>query len=119
MKGNTVEGFSSGIAVTSFFGATDNVVIHENEIRDNDIGVRVGYEDDDFNNKDITGVQVNQNNIVGNQDYGVAHYHGDTVDATYNWWGTDDEVEIEDMVEGEVDYEPWLDGPVDGAGANL
>ncbi len=107
VEGNTVEGFdgSIAIAVSGFFGPTSDVFILNNEIKNNVIGVRVGIP----GVKDtITGVQVNQNNIVGNEDFGVAHYHGDEVDATCNWWGTDDGDEIEDMVTGDVEYEPWL-----------
>lgn len=56
--------------------------------------------------------QVHHSNIVGNTN-GILNTMGTTVDATNNWWGTSDETLIAGMIEGAVDYSPWLPAPFD------
>ena len=116
VKGNTLEGFGWCIQLASFYGPLSDVFILDNEIKNNDRGVVVGYGIAGWDNHDITGVQVNNNNIVDNKDWGVQHNHGDDVDATANWWGDANGPGGEgpgdgDKVSENVIYDPWADSP--------
>ena len=50
-----------------------------------------------------------RSNITGNTNYGIQNLTGVEVDATNNWWGSAFAAAIADMVDGDVDYSPWLD----------
>jgi len=54
-------------------------------------------------------LNVNYNNFIDVSRYAVWNEYDDTnVDATYNWWG-DEDPDFDEIIEGEVLYEPWLD----------
>lgn len=58
-------------------------------------------------------VEAHFDNIAGNTDYGVRNDGGETVDATYNWWGDDSGPSgfgpgDGDAVSDNVNFEPWL-----------
>jgi len=66
---------------------------------------------------------INYNNIAGNTGYGVRTFDGSlNVDARYNWWGdasgpyhpTTNPTGTGDRVSDNVDFDPWLDGPIPG-----
>jgi len=104
--GNTIENYSEGrgIRLTASFGPIVDVKIEKNQIQSNERGISLENPDGD-----ITNINVYYNNIENNEDYGVWAEEDVSVDATYNWWGTEDPEEIEASTEGDVDYEPWLD----------
>jgi len=78
----------------------DELEIRENDILDNeDVGVLIAGWTNLTNS-------VMFNNIHGND--GNLEAPGD-VNARFNWWGTADEDEIEDELDGDdIEYEPWL-----------
>ncbi|GAI41885.1 unnamed protein product, partial [marine sediment metagenome] len=96
-----------GIALQAWAGFTmGNVTILGNDISDFNIGILV--ED-----VDTSGISINYNNIDGNT-IGVKHTSTYTVDATLNWWGRPDIVGIIKGTEGDINADPWLNGPYPG-----
>lgn len=117
--------------------------ISGNDIDNNHLGIQVGQIDDVYatapskglaiENNNITnnyhgiwvqnfvedGMHASSNNISGNAEYGVKNEDTEIFDAANNWWGTTEESEIENMIEGDVDYTDWLDEPVSDAGSDL
>lgn len=94
IKGNVItENALEGIyIVNNLPGAS----ITGNTVTDNGgTGVNVGTGD----------YTINYNNIFGN-GFGVSA--GVPTDAENNWWGTQAENEIAEMVNDNVDYDPWL-----------
>jgi len=86
-----------------------------NDVTANQIGVLVTYESGN------TGVPViNYNNIEGNTEVGLRNTTDETVNAEYNWWGDpggpgadeDGDGVYGDLVEGNVDYDPWSELPL-------
>jgi parallel beta-helix repeat protein len=65
----------------------------------------------------IGGNLQNSNDIFGNTSYAVRNDSTNTIDATYNFWGTTVEIEIraaiwdyyDDGSKGVVNYKPWID----------
>jgi nitrous oxidase accessory protein NosD len=106
IEGNTIsENDPTGIHIATTSSPTE-LVIRGNDILDN--------EEDGVlaDNWSATSV-ITYNTITGNGDSGVNNADTDgsaEIDATFNWWGTTDADEIDDMVEGEVNYEPFLGG---------
>src|SRR5690606_6474825 len=54
---------------------------------------------------DSTSNYLNFNRIIGNSQFQVQSYEG-WVDATLNWWGSNDNPDVN--VEGNVSYDPWI-----------
>jgi len=105
IEGNTITDYDEarpqGILLSDFFGDVMGVEIRENEILDKEIGL-------DIRNEGAVD-ELSHNNFIEN-DLGVVYDVEDPeepLDATYNWWGQTED--IDDLIEGEVDYEPWLD----------
>ena len=76
-----------------------------------------------ISNNDHTGIYVcggstleaHLNNIVGNAEAGLVNDGGETVDATYNWWGDasgplhqTNFLGKGNAISGDVDFKPWL-----------
>lgn len=60
---------------------------------------------------DLDLVGIHQNSIASNYDWGLRNDSTDTVDATYNWWGSADGPNPPgsgDSVAGNVSVNPWL-----------
>ncbi|MBU1173653.1 MAG: right-handed parallel beta-helix repeat-containing protein, partial [Proteobacteria bacterium] len=58
----------------------------------------------------VTGelsLTANLNNIYSNT-YGIINEYTSTIDATLNWWGTSDPDAVDLLIDGLVDYSPWL-----------
>ena len=87
------------------FGTFSDISINGNDISDAYRGIYIGP------NVDATAFAVNYNNIVGNTDYLAKNLGTGTLDATYNWWGATTGPEP-GLIIGDVDYEPWLAGPI-------
>jgi nitrous oxidase accessory protein NosD len=108
----TVDGSTSaGILVSTYFGAGTEAVIENNNLLDNTLGIAVGYTA-----ADTSDVQVAQNNITGNTEYGILALENTRVTATENWWGDATGPDGEglgtgDKVSEHVGFEPWLCGP--------
>lgn len=110
--------------------------IHDNEIYDSDSGIVIGsvYSTSDSSTADITGnyihntadaivFEVERDNGSGDNDVSAVIHENiftdngmnivvigtstTTIDATYNWWGTANETKIQDLIDGDVDYDPW------------
>lgn len=111
IRGNTISGnqgvastdgsTSAGILVTSLYGSgTAEATISGNTITDCRYAVYAGY-----NETDESLVTVTENNLAGNLNGVIARNL--EVNATKNWWGTAKKAEIQDLVIGNVDYNPW------------
>jgi parallel beta-helix repeat protein len=82
-----------------YYDGKVNLVL--NKISENNIGI-MSIESE---------VDVVNCNIVDNIEWAVKNSGEITVDADKNWWGTTDGDEIEAMIEGDVEYVPWLEEP--------
>lgn len=114
VKNNTVHGRSgTGIVLNS-----TGVTITGNEIRNNDVGIDADKATDNH---------VNQNNIVGNRQWGVDASGlgpGEILDAKNNWWGQPSGPGgagpgLGDPVTSKVDFSNWLTAPAVVTGANF
>lgn len=91
-------GFMRGIRIGSAQQVLTNIDVNGNSVTDCGVGIHV---------RSAGGVTVNHNSIFDN-DMGVENTAPETLDATMNWWGTEVESEIQLMVSGDVDYNPWI-----------
>jgi parallel beta-helix repeat protein len=103
---------SAGLLVTSYFplpvnSVANNVTITGNTLTGNTTGLAVGY-----NATDVSIVVASNNKIFGN-DWGVSST-GPIVDATSNWWGSNNGPTYAgnpcgtgDVVSDSVMYDPW------------
>lgn len=92
-----------GISITG--AAPTELLISNNDISDNEEnGIIV-------TSWNVTSA-VSTNTITGNGDAGIDNNDADVeINATFNWWGTVDDVD--DEVEGEVNVDPFLTGTQD------
>ncbi len=79
--------------------ASSNWEVTNNLITNNDIGIFI-YQANDL--------EINNNIIMGNTTYGIQLNGSATVNATCNWWGTVDEIEIEGYVSSGISFIPFL-----------
>nr|WP_319372975.1 leucine-rich repeat protein [uncultured Methanobacterium sp.] len=96
VSSNLVTG-SGWIGVCVLDTSLNNQVL-SNNITDNPVGVRV--------DTDSSSNVVNNNSITGSQ-YGLT-YAGtnNTLNATSNWWGSNDDPAVQ--IQGNVNYTPWI-----------
>ncbi len=73
---------SAGILVTDYWGTGTEAEVKMTTITDCNVGIAVGYADED-----TSKLTANFNKIAGNLAYGVSATAAASVDATYNWWG--------------------------------
>ncbi len=127
---NVIEDNAFGVTVSNFDdGPNPNVDITNNDIKNNDdFGIRIPGEGDttftfEKNDIDLSEISTNQNNIVGNGGTGLKVAGDGTLDATSNWWGSDDGPSGAGPGEGDsisadfdpdtnelvVEFDPWLD----------
>ena len=93
---------SAGILVTDYWGTGTNANIINSTLSNNTTGMVVGY-----GVGDNSTVVAHNNNIVGNTSYGITSTNP-PVNAENNWWGTAVESDIQAMISGPVDYDPWI-----------
>jgi len=102
----------AGISVTSDdtfgYGGSNDVNITGNEIYDNYIGINfIGTITDN------TGAIVNHNDITNSTNYSI--FNGNpsqtAIDATENWFGTNNQTIIDSLISGNATYDPWLYEP--------
>jgi hypothetical protein len=102
---NEIEGFSLGIRLAhsgeawSPTGLLSEIAIIENIIQNSDTAIQVYRSADE--------VIVNDNIIIENA-LGVDNEDVETLDATNNEWGVATYLEILDLVDGNVNFDPWL-----------
>ena len=109
-----------GIEADAGFGPNDlDVTITNNTVTGFEAGVDIYQCQSGCDTGVFTNVAVNQNDLTGN-DFGVRSNVGYlTVDASCNWYGdTSGPFETTlnpggtgSAVQGDVTFEPWLDGP--------
>jgi nitrous oxidase accessory protein len=107
LRGNTCnENAFYGIALLI---SSINNTITDNIISNNDYGI---YIDADT---DASTISIYYNNIEGNTSYGICNDNADTLDATYNWWGSytgptnpSNPDGTGDIISDRVDFDPWL-----------
>jgi hypothetical protein len=109
ISGNTIsENGEDGIEIaedetTSL--APTKLAIAQNDIMDNeDDGVVAESWDGDSSYIMYNNISGNEGDSVVNNDPDTA----DTINARFNWWGTDDDDDFDEK--GNVDVEPWLMG---------
>jgi nitrous oxidase accessory protein NosD len=62
------------------------------------------------------GIVINGNSITGNANFGITSTTTADIDATCNWFGTTTASAVAALVQGKVDFSPWLTseaGPCD------
>ncbi|MHB8789391.1 MAG: right-handed parallel beta-helix repeat-containing protein [Desulfobulbaceae bacterium] len=109
------------------------LVIRNSLFQDNDIGIRAYLGRAEISTNIITGnnkgifvreqgggLQIRENNIFGNRDYNirVGDFNREDIQATGNWWGTDDPAETifdarREPGIGTVLYDPPLRQPLE------
>lgn len=100
--------------VTAQYQGDFDVLLEENDIEDNDVGIAIS---DQFGTVENSGgVTVTLNNITGN-DVGIDNTGGgEELTATCNYWGHPSGPEHDDnpkknpkgdAVQGDVDFQPW------------
>jgi parallel beta-helix repeat protein len=103
ISGNTVYDNSSGTAFEfggiTIFGNCSDVSINNNLLTNNNIGVKI------FENS--SGISANNNSITGGT-FGVKNDAASILDATCNWFGTTVATDVAALVQGNVNYSPWL-----------
>ncbi|MCD4697458.1 MAG: right-handed parallel beta-helix repeat-containing protein, partial [Bacteroidales bacterium] len=53
-------------------------------------------------------LDINENDLSGNNLYGIISGTGETTDATCNWWGSEDASDVEAETSGDVQFLPYL-----------
>ena len=97
-----------------------NVLIRKNVVERNlEYGIQIVDYDYGWTPGSPENIQINYNNIVNNENYGVMNETSEVVDATLNWWGdpsgpstslnTFNVGQQGDNVSANVDFTPWLD----------
>jgi len=95
--------------------ASENNTIRFNNMSGNNYGIFI-HRGKATDKGQPSGNFINFNNISDNTFYGIFNALVDPpapVDATNNWWGTTIEVEIEAMVSGDVNFDSFLEAPVE------
>jgi parallel beta-helix repeat protein len=91
---------SAGVMATTYFGAGTGAEVVDNVITGNYQGITVGYD-----TNDTSIVTAQYNNLSGN-DYAVTAQDDVSVDATLNYFGSEDP-DFGALLEGPVAYDPW------------
>ena len=92
---------SAGILATTYFDNGTSALVNNNQFNNNSTAIAVG-----FNASDLSQVEAHNNSFT-NCEFGVTST-APPVNAELNWWGTAVESEIQAMINGPVDYDPWI-----------
>jgi len=113
ISGNTVTGNGLGICLSC---SNDNNIIYGNSITNNKgDGIYL----------DSSSADVNFNRIVGNGRYGLWSDRYSTVDATNNWWGSNNPIASSTgpgdiyIAGGTVTYNPWFSADIEFTIGNI
>ncbi|ADI74068.1 hypothetical protein Metev_1193 [Methanohalobium evestigatum Z-7303] len=114
IKGNIVTDCKTGILSNTF-----NVTVSENIVCNNNNGIGI----DDYLHQ-VTGNEIHYNDIRNNENYGIINIAATDVNATYNWWGSNDGPSGEgpgtgDQVSENVSFEPFLTERVKSANISI
>ncbi len=109
IEGNLIVNNTNGIFTTQWVGSNNSPTIQNNTITNNTIGINLSSPSGD----------VCFNNIYGNIQYNIENANGNSLNATYNWWGTTDPQAINqtiydtknDFNDGTVNFSPFLSAP--------
>ncbi|NMC60469.1 MAG: hypothetical protein GYA51_13960 [Candidatus Methanofastidiosa archaeon] len=100
IQGNSIKGFdAAGIVVGKDSQILKNVVISDNIIQNNEIGIKT--------RSSASEIKINNNSILGNIKYEIENTHIDYLDAQYNWWGSN-AGPMKSKIVGKVRYLPWI-----------
>lgn len=102
---------SAGILATTFFGPGTTALITNNYINNNTEGIAVGYDE-----SDVSSVTANYNDLSENSTYAISST-APLVNATCNWYGTNNAAAIAAMISGNVNYIPYLTSGTDASPA--
>ncbi|MCH7526291.1 MAG: right-handed parallel beta-helix repeat-containing protein [Planctomycetes bacterium] len=103
---------SVGMLITTFFGEGTAGDLTGNFINDNTGAIAAG-----FDSSDTSTVVVNDNDLSGSDSFAVQNTSASTIlNASANWWGANDPATVASLVDGSVDYTPWLDVGTDTSG---
>ncbi|KXB07658.1 hypothetical protein AKJ51_00485 [candidate division MSBL1 archaeon SCGC-AAA382A20] len=118
VKQNTITGGKQGIGIESV-GEMSDLEIKYNEITNSENAIDI-VEYSSYGGT-ITGTEVHYNDIANNSQYGLTTENC-SVDATYNWWGSENGPSHKsntfnvdgqgEKVSDNVEFTPWLDAPV-------
>src|SRR5690606_26928827 len=103
LAGSTAD---QGAAIV-FEGSNTNVLVSENVLTDNAIGIYAWNFGSDF-----SGTRIFNNNLGGNAQL-VTSLNSGTLDASGNWWGSNSVDVIASKMSGSVDFTPFLDSGTD------
>jgi len=93
---NTVKNNNhNGISINQ----SDNNTIYSNSISNNENDGIYLYN---------SSADINLNRITGNGICGLYNVGNGTVDATNNWWGTNNQAEIQNSVQGNMSIDQWI-----------
>jgi parallel beta-helix repeat protein len=121
LESGSINWTGAGILITDIAAGLE---ISNNNIYNNNVGIDIEAG---------ASTKMGENNIIHNNDYGVVLYNANpainnnkiennstdgvfrttavsqsgTVNATNNWWGTADETGIQELIYGDVAYDPW------------
>lgn len=90
------------------YGTNMSATIANNAIMDVETGVGV-YE----GNGTAATATVNENSLTGITGFAIENGTAATVDATCNWYGTADDATIQALLDGPVNYSPFLNNGTD------
>jgi len=107
-RSNTISGTSRGLSLFD----VESVIVENNVI--SDVGVGILF-DDSFVDADIATIQVTNNSISSVDTYLIENddVSAGTFNASANWWGSADETAIASLMDGPVDFTPFLDSGAD------
>jgi parallel beta-helix repeat protein len=131
ISGNDISGWLSGV----YINPSSNIVIEGNDFYANSVGIgsdglsHVSILGNTFADNESEGlgsssvgasVEAHGNRFNGNNGTAVAHYSGQPIDATHNWWGhksgpyhpMTNPTGQGDEVSDNVLYDPWTKFPV-------
>lgn len=79
-----------------------NSIIMHNTIKNYEEGIFILYE---------SNPTINYNEFINVEEYFIYNDPDNTytINAEYNFWGTLEEKEIQEKIDSNVDYDPWLD----------
>ncbi|KKK71693.1 hypothetical protein LCGC14_2911360, partial [marine sediment metagenome] len=103
---NANTGNSADKGAIAIYPNSNDVTIENNILNNNNNGFAVRNKSGVV----ASNVYVKNNKIENNNGFGVKNLAqgGGTLDATNNWWGTDNETEIQaPLIDGNVLYSPW------------